>query len=41
MHPIAELEVLANSGHHPMRETPVALASSIKRFLARAAVRVA
>ena len=33
--PGAELEVLANAGHYPMFEIPVALATSIERFLGR------
>jgi pimeloyl-ACP methyl ester carboxylesterase len=33
--PEAELTVLANAGHYPMFETPVALATAIEEFLGR------
>ena len=33
MYPQVELEILPNSGHYPMLETPVWLVSVMERFL--------
>ena len=35
IYPNSELEVLRGSGHYPMHETPVALATAIEEFLSR------
>jgi pimeloyl-ACP methyl ester carboxylesterase len=35
IYPNSELEVLGGSGHYPMHETPVALATAVEEFLSR------